>query len=92
MVVGGLGHRLVQRAAAQKKLAQVAIGDHGLQLAFRGNEQDALAGLVQFFHAVQHGGVFVNEQFLYLEQGGSTSFWVGYDTRDQRLTAPALRR
>ena len=68
MVVGGLLHRLVRRAPAQEKLADVAVGDNGFQPPLGRDEQDALAGLVQLAQGFQHGGVGRQVQLFYLDQ------------------------
>ena len=71
MVVGGVIHCLVRRAAAQEEFADVAIGDNGFQLAFRRDEQDALAGLVQLAQGLQYRGSRLDKQFFYFDQGSA---------------------
>ena len=86
VVVGGLAQRALQRAASQDVLADVAVGHRSRQLALRGNEQDALAGLVQLFQGIQHTGVFVDQQLVDAQHGRSPLF------RGCIVTAPAARR
>ena len=69
MIVGRVVHGLVRCAAAQEKLADVAVGDDSLQMALRRNEQDALAGLVQLAQCFQHRGGGFNKKFFYFYQG-----------------------
>ena len=71
MIVGRVVHGLVRCAAAQEKLADVTVGDDGLQMSLRCNEQDALAGLVQLAQRFQHRGGGRNEKFFYFYQGWS---------------------
>ena len=69
MVVGRVVDGLVWCAAAQEKFADVAVGDNGLQLALRRDEQNALAGFVQLAQRFQHRGARLDEEFFYLDQG-----------------------
>ena len=71
MIVGRVVHGLVRCAAAQEKLADVTVGDDGLQMSLRCNEQDALAGLVQLAQRFQHRGGGRNKKFFYFYQGWS---------------------
>ena len=71
MIVGRMVHGLVRCAAAQEKLADVTVGDDGLQMSLRCNEQDALAGLVQLAQRFQHRGGGRNKKLFYFYQGWS---------------------
>ena len=71
VVVRRVVNGLVGRAAPQEKLADVAIGDDGLQLALRRDEQNALAGLVQLAQCFQHRGGRFNKEFFNFYQGCS---------------------
>ena len=71
MVVRRIVNGLVGRAAPQEKLADVAIGDDGLQPALRRDEQNALAGLVQLAQCFQHRGGRLNKEFFNFDQGWS---------------------
>ena len=71
MIVGRVVHGLVRCAAAQEKLADVTVGDDGLQMSLRCNEQDALAGLVQLAQRFQYRGGGRNKKFFYFYQGWS---------------------
>ena len=68
-VVGRAADRALQRPRAQDVLAHVPVGEHRLQTALGGHEQDALAGFVQLFHRLQHGGVGLDIQFLDMQHG-----------------------
>ena len=69
VVVGGVVNGLVGRAAAQKKLADIAVGDDGFQLALRRNEAKCAGRSRPACAAFQHRGGQLNKEFFYLYQG-----------------------
>ena len=64
VIIGSLGQRGAERAAAQDTLADIPICHNGLQLALRRNKQDALARFIQLFHRIQHRAGLRNKKFF----------------------------
>ena len=64
VIIGSLGQRGAECAAAQDTLADIPICHNGLQLALRRNKQDALARFIQLFHRIQHRAGLRNKKFF----------------------------